>query len=99
MITCMSFTSNETGGEYQHILTSGELPEHAHWIGRSDQSNLPAGKNNWGLVEDGGFGGKVALTVSASGLCVDDSTGSTGLNKPHNNLQPYVTTFFWKRII
>lgn len=93
----MSFTSNQTGGEYQHALTNKELPEHAHWIGCSNQSNLPSGKNNWGLVEDGGFGGKVALTTKARGLCVDDGTGTVGSNEPHNNLPPYITAYFWKR--
>ena len=95
--TSMSFTSNQTGGEYQHALTNKELPEHAHWIGCSDQSNLPGGKNNWGLVEDGGFCGKVALTAKARGLCVDDGTGTAGSNEPHNNLPPYITAYFWKR--
>ena len=98
MSQSMSFTSKQTGGEYQHVLTSEELPEHAHWIGRSDQSNLQSGKNNWGLVEDGGFGGKVALPISAAGLCKDDSTGTSGSNEPHNNLQPYIVTFFWTRV-
>lgn len=94
----MSFTANYEGGEYRCTLTTEELPEHSHWVGCSDQSNLPSGKNNWGLVEDGGFGGKVALTISALSLCKDSSTGSTGSNKTHNNIQPYVVTYFWKRI-
>lgn len=95
----MSFTSNHTGGEYQHVLTNGEIPQHAHWVGCSDQSNLPSGKSNWGLVEDGGFGGKVVFPISCAGLCKDDSTGTSGLNEPHNNLQPYITLFFWIRVI
>lgn len=94
----MSFTSNQIGGEYQCALTNEELPSHSHWIGCSDQSNLPSGKSNWGLVEDGGFGGQVALTPKAKGLCIDDGTGTSGSDKAHNNIQPYVVICFWKRV-
>lgn len=94
----MSFTSTKIGGEYRCALTNAELPEHSHWIGCSNQSNLPGGRNDWGLVADGGFAGIVALTAKARGLCVDDGTGTAGSNVPHNNIQPYVVTYFWKRI-
>lgn len=95
---CMSFTSTKIGGEYRCALTNEELPEHSHWIGCSNQSNLPGGRSDWGLVVDGGFEGIVALTPKARGLCVDDGTGTAGSNVPHNNIQPYVVTYFWKRI-
>lgn len=95
---CMSFTTSKQGGEYRHTLVNDELPMHLHWIGRSDQSNLQGGRNDWGLVADGGYGGMVALTLKARSLCIDDGTGTAGSDVPHNNIQPYVVTYFWRRV-
>lgn len=69
-----SFALGDTGGEYDHQLTEGELASHAHTIAL--ETSLPA---QAGV----GFAGNVTVPL------VSNFTGSTGGNLPHNNIQPY----------
>lgn len=81
--TSMTFEANATGGEYNHKLTTDEMPKHHHYIsgyssnfGTQYYYNLVGGGNNFGSKNTSESGGDVA----------------------HNNVQPYVTVYFWKRI-
>ena len=79
----MSFTANNTGGEYKHKLTVDEIPSHNH------QYYSP-------VVQ------KVAVSSSGSTygnynkqyLIGTDYAGGDGY---HNNVQPYITVYFWRR--
>lgn len=79
----MSFTAGSTGGEYKHKLTVDEIPSHSH-------------KYYSPIVQ------RVAVSSSGSTygnynkeyLIRTDYVGSDGY---HNNVQPYVTVYFWKR--
>ena len=72
----------KTGGEKTHELTIAELAKHTHTYQRAIYN---AGTNGF-LSQDGkaGIGGSY-------------TTGETGESKPHNNLQPYITCYMWKR--
>lgn len=75
-------TVEKTGGEKEHTLTVDEMPSHKH-----------------------GFGQQFATTSSLSGAygyymiagTQTDVIKNTGGNQPHNNLQPYITCYMWKR--
>lgn len=75
-------TVEKTGGEKEHTLTVDEMPSHKH-----------------------DFGQQFATTSSLSGAygyymiagTQTDVIKNTGGNQPHNNLQPYITCYMWKR--
>jgi len=74
-------TLGETGGAKTHTLTQSELPSHNH-------STAYSGTFKAGLDADGG----TFVTQAGSG-----TTGSTGSGSAHNNLQPYIVVYMWKR--
>ncbi|MGM8138829.1 DUF859 family phage minor structural protein [Enterococcus italicus] len=77
-------TVGKTGGEKTHALVVG-LP------GNSEIGIYPNNKEatNWGLMTGGGFKNRVMIS----------ETENVPYNsKPHNNLQPYITVYLWRRI-
>lgn len=75
-------TVEKTGGAKTHTLTVAEMPSHLHGV---------RGK----YAE----GGNVAVGSGSQRLSVDqgETTGSAGGGTAHNNLQPYITSYKWKR--
>lgn len=76
--------SQKTGGEKAHTLTIGEMPSHNHNILKPRWSTA-AGAN--AVYGSNGTG-------SGSNRDVDAYEGG---GEAHNNMQPYITTYFWKR--
>ena len=91
--TSMSFTTNSTGGEYKHKLTVDEMPKHKHAVYiQNTTSNPQVNAPQW----------TVALPNSWKQYASDTklfgpSTGNAGGDASHNNIQPYITVYFWKR--
>ena len=81
------FTAGQTGGEYNHTLTINEMPSHMH---SSRMHNTNGAGVNYLNVEktDPGMG----LTVGNEG------TSAAGGGQPHNNMQPYVVVYMWRRV-
>ena len=82
-------TVEETGGSKTHTLTESELPAHTH-------NTLSSYQNNVEVI------GSSTVTITEADRSgengdVDLVTSSTGSNSAHNNLQPYITVYFWKR--
>ena len=79
-------TVRETGGAKTHTLAEDEMPIHTHSL-----SEIPINTNtlNKPAFYDRGVGG-------ASNSYDTDATGG-GL--AHNNLQPYITVYFWERTV
>lgn len=77
----------ETGGAKTHTLTVSQLP--AHNFGY--QSFVPASTNGYAnqLHSHGGY--------RASYGHVNRTTNTLGGNQPHNNLQPYIVVYMWRR--
>lgn len=75
-------TAEETGGAKTHTLTTSEIPAHTHSL---QQVIGDSGANDYNIA--GTFSRGQAYSV----------TGSTGGGAAHNNLQPYITVYLWKR--
>lgn len=76
-------TVEKTGGEKTHTLSVNEMPSHTHML-HLVSNQLGNGGGMWGT------------TYSQYDGNVD--TYPTGGSQPHNNLQPYITCYMWKRI-
>lgn len=87
-------TLEKTGGEKTHTLTTSEIPAHSHnfWYTWSGANNVGG---NWKInMSSTGIGGSGSWPNS-SGL---NNVANTGGNQAHNNLQPYITVYMYKRI-
>jgi microcystin-dependent protein len=74
----------ETGGAKTHTLIEAEIPSHAH------AENAPSSAS--------GGAEKIALDTNASGSTTAGlNTATAGGGGAHNNLQPYIVCYFWKR--
>ena len=79
--------AEETGGSKTHALTTGELAPHNHAVGSNDSGTGPGGAaGNQEHVRDAGVGNGPAT-----------STSTTGSGTAHNNVQPYIVVYMWKR--
>lgn len=76
-------TVEKTGGEKTHTLSVNEMPSHTHML-HLVSNQLGNGGGMWGT------------TYSQYDGNVD--TYPTGGSQAHNNLQPYITCYMWKRI-
>ena len=77
--------SIKTGGEKKHTLTIAEMPSHSHGQNVTANSGGTALRRDWSSDGDGG--------IYDQGV----STNSTGGGGSHNNLQPYITVYMWRR--
>lgn len=81
-------TAEKTGGKKTHTLTINEMPSHNHYLYNATGGSIqfPAY-----TAKDNGTTGSTATNGYAT------STGNTGSSQPHNNLQPYITCYMFKR--
>ena len=85
--TTKTFTAGEVGGEINHTLTVNEIPAHDHEQFVTTDSN-------------GNINGRADYNKDATNnnkYTQGIRTGSTGGGQAHNNLQPYVVVYRWKR--
>lgn len=75
-------TVEKTGGEKTHTLTVAEMPSHYHTYTYSKADGWTYGN------------GGLANVRNSEGT---QNTGSTGSGNAHNNLQPYITCYMYKR--
>lgn len=83
--TDTDFSVGKTGGEKKHTLTVDELASHSHDIAVAEGTDSP-------------FAGKTKAARREDSYVAIAQTKSTGGNMPHNNLQPYVAVYIWRRI-
>lgn len=83
-------TVEKTGGEKEHTLTVDEMPSHSHiqtWNG-----NIMVGGGSGGEPTNGAY-----LNEGGNGIYPAALTNNVGNSHSHNNLQPYITCYMWKR--
>lgn len=79
-------TVEKTGGAKTHTLTVQEIPNHAH-----DLNAVNEGVDN----PNGGYHPGWTFNKQYTAQVMSASTGG---GQAHNNLQPYITCYMWKRI-
>ena len=100
--TSMSFTTDSSGGEYKHQLQEVEMPKHHH-----SESLMTKGYPGWNAQTVNQYGVMIDYTtknyvtpkeeVYATSVSAFTYTGWAGDSVHHNNVQPYIVTFFWRR--
>jgi microcystin-dependent protein len=81
--------SEATGGKKTHKLTVDEMPEHRHDYNNNQGAVRvydTSGALNW--PQDGPYPNSAVDRFA---------TTYAGGSQPHNNLQPYITCYMWKR--
>ena len=81
-------TAEKTGGEKTHTLTANEMPSHTHrqinyWSGNAGTNTVVT--QGLETSDPRQYGGYDVFTENAGG------------GQAHNNLQPYITCYIWKR--
>ena len=80
-------TVEETGGSKTHTLATTEIPEHRH------NMELMRG----GTVGSSGLNDRAARMYGGTTDAETFFTTNTGGGGAHNNVQPYIVCYFWKR--
>ena len=92
-------TIEKTGGEKTHVLSLEEMPMHQHYLGGHTFS--------WGNVSGMNVGVPNAIAVAQTSannnyLVTKQNSWNysnfMGSGYAHNNLQPYITCYMWKRV-
>ena len=100
--TSMSFATDSSGGEYKHKLLEIEIPKHHH-----SESLMVKGYPEWPVQTTDWYGVMIDYStknyvapqqeVHATSVSAFTYTGWAGDNVHHNNVQPYIVTYFWRR--
>lgn len=97
----------KTGGEKTHVLTTNEMPSHTHIQNAHSHSDIldndgyrvtyatgnTASYRVLNQVQQGNASGSWKMQTSNTAA----TNQNTGGGQAHNNLQPYVTVYMWKR--
>lgn len=82
--------AEKTGGEKKHKLTVEEMPSHSHPITRYNPLGTGFDETQRKLAA------APNNSVGASGTANSDSIGG---GVAHNNLQPFIAVFMWRRTV
>ena len=82
-----SFTAGSTGGEYEHTLTINEMPSHTHTV------------TDWYFKRNEGDQlGNTHGDELLGNTYTTETTSASGSGRAHNNMQPYVVVYMWRRV-
>ena len=100
-----TYNAGSTGGEATHRLTVGELAAHNHTASTNTTGNhthavtaqrYHGGDNSVSYYESASDP-KNFNTSSAGNHSHTVTVNNTGSNTAHNNMQPYISVYIWKR--
>ena len=85
------------GGEYAHTLSINEMPNHSHrtTIG---YARAYSNEKGFGLVKGTSNGFVDRVAIISPNYNYELPVGSVGGSVEHNNVQPYISVYMWKRI-
>ena len=100
-----TYNAGSTGGEATHKLTVGEMPSHNHsaWTDSAGNHSHSIQCNGWTGASktisswDSSSWQLTAWTDSAGNHSHNVGTNNTGSSQAHNNIQPYIAVYIWKR--
>lgn len=90
------------GGEKTHRITEDEMPAHQHFADNNNgEEKLTGNVGNMGFSASSDEGASYCYTLNwgyrSSRIDTGIKTAEAGGGDPHNNLQPYITCYIWKR--
>ena len=104
-------TSQEIGGESTHMQTESEVAGHRHhsFGNSSGQNNNYVSKSEFASIQSSVDGSIYSYAMRANSADTDatvglsseirDLSGDSVAQTATNNLQPYITTYIWKRVV
>lgn len=96
-------TVQKLGGEKIHVLSVAELPAHRHFVAALNTVTSPlalGATNQVAANRDDPGAGDFRYAMDNGGTAVEATIGrtsSTGDDGAHNNLQPFITTYMFRR--
>ena len=101
-----TFSANTTGGEYKHKLNISEMPKHNHvmrvWVPKAFQADCITSGRWQGVagIRAEGWDNENINVYEENGDIQGGGSGVlyAGGSESHNNIQPYIVTYMWKRI-
>lgn len=81
------YKAGATGGEEEHTLTIDELAQHEHVFNRP----------NWYTSDTNGSANIIGTDTGRTKVYTG-KTEKAGGGQPHNNMQPYVVVYRWRRV-
>tara|TARA_R100000541_G_scaffold37992_2_gene45798 strand:+ start:5145 stop:6224 length:1080 start_codon:yes stop_codon:yes gene_type:complete len=88
-------TAQEVGGSSNNTLSLDQMPSHRH--GGIYPAGSSGGFTQGFDVDNPGNGNSLANEKITAYTGGDKTDGTLGETQPQNNLQPYITTYIWKR--
>ena len=97
-------TAEETGGSKTHTLTEAELPAHRHFLFKNvsvgnigDTTSTLSAAHHYTNAGEERY--RIRKSSSTNQFLEPDVTlsGQTGSGSAHNNVQPYIVVYMWKR--
>ena len=95
-----SFTAGSSSGKYNHTLSIDEMPSHRHRLG-IPRDQFGSG-NDLALIHSNNSDESIEYRhfskyAGGSGSDADGDLASAGATQKHNNMQPYIVVYRWRR--
>lgn len=90
-------TAEQTGGEKIHTLTTNEIPAHGHGMEHTHKYTGP-NTGSWKVGTSTSHTWCTSAGSKTSGAASKTTTDNAGGGSAHNNLQPYIVVYMWKRV-